>query len=108
MTKPLVLSQIAATSYGAIIRINTASGIFDVFSWLSKYYLFVCFGHTYASILVNQGVDIVAVSFSLGHSQVSTTSNIYCHMLDNARAKAANAISSVLDTDSGFDAQISK
>lgn len=66
------------------------------------------FRHTYASILVNQGVDIVAVSFSLGHSQVSTTSNIYCHMLDNARAKAANAISSVLDTDSGFDAQISK
>ena len=55
------------------------------------------FRHTFASILVNQGVDIVTVSGALGHSTVSTTSNIYCHMLDEARAKITDAISTALD-----------
>lgn len=39
------------------------------------------FRHLFCSLLVNQGVDIVTVSGALGHSCVSTTSNIYCHML---------------------------
>ena len=56
-----------------------------------------CFRHTFASLLVNQGVDIVTVSGALGHSEVSTTSNIYCHMLDEARAKVADAVSAALD-----------
>nr|WP_295093433.1 tyrosine-type recombinase/integrase [Ruminococcus sp.] len=55
------------------------------------------FRHTFASLLVNQGVDIVTVSGALGHSAVSTTSNIYCHMLDEARAKITGAISTALD-----------
>lgn len=56
-----------------------------------------CFRHTFASLLVNQGVDIVTVSGALGHSEVSTTSNIYCHMLDEARAKISDAVSAALD-----------
>jgi integrase len=55
------------------------------------------FRHTFASLLVNQGVDIVTVSGALGHSVVSTTSNIYCHMLDEARAKITEAITASLD-----------
>lgn len=55
------------------------------------------FRHLFASLLVNQGVDIVTVSGALGHSTVSTTSNIYCHMLDEARAKVSEAVSSALD-----------
>nr|WP_242836275.1 tyrosine-type recombinase/integrase [Ruminococcus flavefaciens] len=55
------------------------------------------FRNTFASILVNQGVDIVTVSGALGHSVVSTTSNIYCHILDEARAKITEAISTALD-----------
>ena len=56
-----------------------------------------CFRHTFASLLVNQGVDIVTVSGALGHSTVSTTSNIYCHMLEEARAKVSDAVSAALD-----------
>lgn len=54
------------------------------------------FRHLFASMLVNEGVDIVTVSGALGHSAVSTTSNIYCHMLDNSQAKVSEAITNVL------------
>ncbi len=40
---------------------------------------------------------IVTVSGALGHSTVSTTSNIYCHMLEESRAKVSDAVSSALD-----------
>ena len=55
------------------------------------------FRHLFASLLVNQGVDIVTVSGALGHSTVSTTSNIYCHILEESRAKVSDAVSSALD-----------
>ena len=47
-------------------------------------------------MLVNEGVDIVTVSGALGHSTVSTTSNIYCHLLENSQAKVSEAITIVL------------
>ncbi len=55
------------------------------------------FRHLFASLLVNHGVDIVTVSGALGHSTVSTTSNIYCHMLEEAQAKVSEAVSAALD-----------
>ena len=54
------------------------------------------FRHLFASMLVNEGVDIVTVSGALGHSTVSTTSNIYCHLLENSQAKVSEAITNVL------------
>lgn len=54
------------------------------------------FRHLFCSLLVNQGVDIVTVSGALGHSAVSTTSNIYCHLLENSRAKVSEAITEAL------------
>ena len=55
------------------------------------------FRHLFASLLVNQGVDIVTVSGALGHSAVSTTSNIYCHLLQEAQAKVSDAVSNALN-----------
>lgn len=55
------------------------------------------FRHLFASLLVNQGVDIVTVSGALGHSCVGTSSNIYCHMLQEAQAKVSDAVSSALN-----------
>ena len=59
------------------------------------------FRHLFASLLVNQGVDIVTVSGALGHSTVSTTSNIYCHMIENSQARASEAIANALNFGSG-------
>lgn len=50
------------------------------------------FRHSMASILINQGTDIVAVSKRLGHATVSTTTNIYSHIIKEADAKSAECI----------------
>ena len=52
--------------------------------------------HLHASLLINAGVDVVAVSGDLGHSQVSTTTNIYCHMFQEAQARTSQAIADAL------------
>ena len=55
------------------------------------------FRHLNASLLINSGVDIVTVSSTLGHSQVSTTANVYAHAFQKARAEALEAVANVLD-----------
>ena len=55
--------------------------------------------HLNASLLINGGADVVAVSGALGHSQVSTTENIYSHMFQEARARNSDIISSALSFD---------
>ena len=42
---------------------------------------------------------MVAVSGDLGHAQVSTTSNIYCHMFQEAQARTSQAIAEALSFD---------
>ena len=74
------------------------------YTWLKRFceknelpfYGLHTFRHLFASCLVNEGVDIVSVSGALGHSTVSTTSNIYCHFLDTSRARVSEAISNAL------------
>lgn len=48
--------------------------------------------HTYASLLIAEGTPLVVVSSNLGHAQVSTTSNIYSHVISSAEAKAVDVI----------------
>ena len=45
--------------------------------------------HTYASLMIANGTPLVVVSKRLGHAQVSTTSNIYSHLIQSADEKAA-------------------
>ena len=55
------------------------------------------FRHSQASILINQGVDIVTVSNRLGHAKTSTTSDIYAHILRKSDERASNVINDVLN-----------
>lgn len=48
--------------------------------------------HTYASLLIADGTPLVVVAGNLGHAQVSTTSDIYSHVIASAEAKAAQAL----------------
>ncbi|WP_050740602.1 tyrosine-type recombinase/integrase [Acetobacterium bakii] len=52
--------------------------------------------HTNASILIASGVDLKTVSSRLGHSNLSTTGNIYAHVIDTADAKASDALENIL------------
>ena len=49
-----------------------------------------------ASILIANGVPITAVSKRLGHSQTSTTMNIYAHALKNADEENVKVLETVL------------
>ena len=48
--------------------------------------------HSNATLLINQGINIKAVSSRLGHSQTSTTMNTYAHQIKSADAAAADAL----------------
>lgn len=55
------------------------------------------FRHLNASLLISSGADVRTVSASLGHSQVTTTLNIYAHTFAEAQAKAGEAVAAALD-----------
>ncbi len=54
------------------------------------------FRHTMASILYFNGADSVSISKRLGHAQVSTTANIYAHVIAKADEKNADILSEAL------------
>lgn len=71
-------------------------------SGMISYFVFYCherfsvfrfhaLSHTAASLLIAGGADAATVSGLLGHSQVSTTLDIYTHAFDDKK-KAASAV----------------
>ena len=53
--------------------------------------------HSYASLLIAEGVPLVTVSKRLGHAQVSTTADIYSHSIKSADEKAAQVTEKFAD-----------
>ena len=53
------------------------------------------FRHTMASMLYFNGVDSVSISKRLGHAQVSTTANIYAHIMAEADQRNADILADV-------------
>lgn len=53
------------------------------------------FRHTMASMLYFNGVDSVSISKRLGHAQVSTTANIYAHVMEEADQKNADILADI-------------
>lgn len=54
--------------------------------------------HCNATLLINSGIDLKIVSELLGHSDVSTTANVYADVLKSSKAKVADLISLKLKT----------
>ena len=61
-----------------------------------KYVTVHSFRHLNATLLISNGVDIKTVSKALGHSQTSTTLNIYAHSFAEQQARASEAIANAL------------
>jgi len=53
------------------------------------------FRHTMASMLYYNGVDSVSIAKRLGHAQVSTTANIYAHVMEEADQRNADILSDI-------------
>ena len=51
--------------------------------------------HTFASVLLNKEVPLINVSNFLGHSNISTTANIYAHLDKSAKQSSADVISDI-------------
>lgn len=54
------------------------------------------FRHSAASILIANGMDVVTVSKQLGHAKVSTTTNIYSHIIEENKVQAAECLADVI------------
>lgn len=53
--------------------------------------LFHCARHSYASLLLENGVDIYTIKSLMGHTNVKTT-QIYTHIVNEQKEKAANTL----------------
>lgn len=53
--------------------------------------------HTFASILINKNIPLFNVSKYLGHSDISTTANIYAHLDKSGKDISAETISALFD-----------
>ena len=52
-----------------------------------------------ASLLISEGTDIVTVSKRLGHTQTSTTLNVYSHVLDKSDERACDTLEKLIYRD---------
>lgn len=55
------------------------------------------FRHFAASALISAGLDVTTVSGALGHSNSTTTLNVYSHQFDTAQARVSEAMDSAFD-----------
>lgn len=53
--------------------------------------------HTTASLMIARGTDVATVAGLLGHSQVSTTLDIYTHAFDSKKKEASQALQNSLE-----------
>ena len=53
--------------------------------------------HTFITLLISKGVDIVTVSNLVGHALPSTTMNMYAHAVNERKASAVEAIGMAFD-----------
>ena len=95
---------------GKVIFVNTISRWFRKFILKHnlKHITFHGLRHTNATILINEGVNVVSVSRMLGHSNESTTTNIYAHHLETVERKMADTFDDILKNGTGSGTHVSK
>ncbi|MCD6424673.1 MAG: tyrosine-type recombinase/integrase [Anaerolineales bacterium] len=52
--------------------------------------------HTTASLILNNGVDVLVASKRLGHAKPSITLDVYGHLLNTAQNEVANKIEEII------------
>ncbi|MBV4283483.1 tyrosine-type recombinase/integrase [Bacteroides uniformis] len=70
---------------------NTLRFICSILLALAFYFILHCARHSYASLLLENGVDIYTIKSLMGHTNVKTT-QIYTHLVNEQKEKAANTL----------------
>ena len=52
--------------------------------------------HCHASVMLQNGASLLPVSRRLGHASVSTTGDVYGHLLPGAQKEGANAFAKAM------------
>lgn len=70
---------------------------------ITKHITFHCFRHSFATLQLENGTGLYTIQKLLGHKNIRTT-QIYTHMVDSAKVKAAKSIYiDTLDSDKSID-----
>jgi integrase len=84
--------------FGGLMPPETPSHIFE--NIIKKYDLpkikFHELRHTSVSLLINAGIQTQLISRRVGHSSVSTTSNIYSHIFNSTECEATQKLNEIL------------
>ena len=84
---------------------NAITAVFQCLSAISvngflmlflRWFLLIAFRHTYTSNLLSGGAKPKDVQESLGHSDISTTMNIYAHSTREAKRTSARLLDKVM------------
>lgn len=59
--------------------------------------------HSCATLLLAQGVPLVVVQDTLGHTQISTTADIYGHVLPESHRKAVDGLEALFSSEMKVD-----
>lgn len=94
------IDYVCVDEMGKLFRPNFVS---DHFSWLLKKYglkklTFKELRHSCASMLVAEGIPMKSIQEWLGHSNFSTTADIYSHIDYHAKQQSATAIGNALQS----------
>lgn len=83
---------------GDVMFVGTPSSWFRKFLKRNnlKHITFHGLRHTNTTILINEGINIVSISHSLGHSKTSTTTDYYAHHLHSVEREMANTFDDIL------------
>ena len=63
---------------------------------VSRFVLIISYGHTTATLALQNGVDVKTVSNMLGHFRAGFTLDTYAHVTTQAQKEAANTMGSLL------------
>lgn len=99
------LDMVCVDQMGNLIKPNYVTSRFPKI--LKKYGLrairFHDLRHTCASLLVTKNINMKVIQVWLGHSNMSTTADIYSHLDTNAKAEAGKAIESLFRANESED-----
>ena len=89
--------MIVTNPMGGYIEPRTFKKYYDQILEIARlrHFTFHTLRHTMASMLYFNGVDSVSISKRLGHAQVSTTANIYAHVMEAADQKNADILADI-------------
>ncbi|MGI5899954.1 MAG: tyrosine-type recombinase/integrase [Christensenellales bacterium] len=60
--------------------------------WVFRFVVIIPYGHSHASLLANEGINIQEIARRLGHSNIEITWNTYSHLYPREEERAVKVL----------------